>query len=764
MMPATEEALRLRISGTVQGVGFRPFVYQKATYASLKGSVRNTPEGVEIIVRGRRDAMMWFRNEMHKGPPLPAQVTSLEMEEIEPELVLGDTFEIIHSTARNGQAHPVVPADLALCKECREEMMTPSNPRFLYPFINCTHCGPRYSIIETLPYDRANTTMRDFQMSELSAKEYADPQDRRFHAEPNADPESGPKVFLTDNKGELVDEGNKALHKAVAALNRGEILGVKGLGGFHLMCRAEDDMAVGRLRERKHRESKPLAVMFPWLAMVKQHCEVSKPEALLLSSPQAPIVLLKKLREETWPKVAEGPRLGVVLPYTPLHLMLMSMVGVPLVATSGNISDEPICIDNDEAVQRLGSIADMLLMHDRRIVRPVDDSVAQVVDDRPMMLRRSRGYAPTPFNLGKAIPRTLCTGAHMKNTIAVTVGSQIVVSQHVGDLETERSQQVFEETSRMLGSLFGEGESWEQIVCDAHPDYVSTRFAEAQGLPMLRVQHHEAHVFGCLAENGLLGERVLAFAWDGTGYGEDGSIWGGETFLSEAGQLTRVASLRQFPLIGGDAAVRECVRPALGMLYHLMSREEMTGGGWLKRLHLTEETTTLLLTSLEKGINSVPTSSMGRLFDAVSALTGCCLHSRHEGEAAMKLEFAIGDDACDKSYPMEYRCDGELAMLDWEPLLRGLLKDIADGVAASTLSIRFHNTLVEAVLESVRMHEASHVCLTGGCFQNRFLLEKLIERLRANDVKVFWNEQYPTSDGGIAFGQAVAASLQASQD
>jgi hydrogenase maturation protein HypF len=670
-------------------------------------------------------------------------------------------------------------------------MLDPADRRHLYPFTNCTNCGPRYSILEALPYDRPNTTMARFQMCEACRSEYENPLNRRFHAQPIACPVCGPHLELWDPAGALIAAHHAALLGAAAAIKEGAVVAVKGLGGFHLIVHAGIQDAVMRLRERKHREEKPFAVMAPDITAVRALCTVDLLEERLLSSPEAPIVLLRRMTGERersdcpplCPSVAPGnPFLGVMLPYTPLHHLLMRELGFPVVATSGNISDEPICTDEQEALKRLGTIADLFLVHNRPIRRHVDDSVARVMLERELILRRARGYAPLPISVSFSLPDLLAVGPHLKNTVAVARDRNIFISQHIGDLETQESYEAFQHEIRSLGDLFGIKPVG--VVSDLHPDYLSTKYAKGLGIPVTGIQHHFAHVAGCMAENGLDG-TVLGVSWDGTGFGVDGTIWGGEFLLTGSGGYERVATLRRFMLPGGEAAVKEPRRAALGVLYEMFG-EDLFGVDRLLPPGTYEANELVLLQQvLRKRINTPATSSAGRLFDAVASLIGVRHRCSFEGQAAMELEFlTLGVDT-EESYefriveagsehtasraavpPSPGRNPHPVAGLphspvsiDWAPMIRQILEDVRHAVPSPLIAARFHNTLGEIVAAVATRINVERVVLTGGCFQNRTLTERTVHGLRAKGFSPYWHQRVPPNDGGIALGQLSAVSL-----
>ena len=747
------QLLSVLVRGVVQGVGFRPFVYHLATELDLKGFVLNGPAGVEVEVEGNVGALKEFLRRLEAEKPPLAQLESVESRLLPPKDYAD--FQIRDSADKGNKTVLILP-DLAVCPDCLKDILDPQNRRFQYPFTNCTHCGPRFSIIEQLPYDRPHTSMRGFPLCPECRREYMDPTDRRFHAQPNACPLCGPQLELWDKAGKMLSTRQAALEAAVAALQSGLILALKGLGGFQLLCDARDEGAVTTLRNRKRREAKPLAVMFPGLGALKAACQVGEAEEKLLFSPEAPIVLLKKKENpeiDLAESVAPGnPQLGAFLPYTPLHHLLLAKLGFPVVATSGNFSDEPIVTGGAEALERLDGIADFFLTHNRPIVRPVDDSVARVIAGEVQVLRRARGYAPLPVTLAGPGPTILALGGFLKNTVALAKDSRVFISQHLGDLGTLPSLEAFERSIVDLPKLY-EAQP-EAVACDLHPDYPSTRKAQDLNLPVIAVQHHVAHVFSVLAENHLEGP-ALGAAWDGTGWGEDHTIWGGEFFKVGKESVERFAALRPFPLVGGDKAAKESRRSALGILYELYRDEAFNLELPTMEAFVPQELSILgkMLTFPERTL----TSSMGRLFDAVSSLTGLCQKSRFEGEAAMALEFALGGEGTGEAYPFPLIFRDGLHLLDWEPLVHLLLEDIKQQVPLSVISWRFHNALVEGLLKVATKAGEEQVALSGGCFQNRRLTESAITHLKAAGFQPYWQKQVPPNDGGLSLGQAAYA-------
>jgi len=757
---------RLVVRGAVQGVGFRPFVYRLAADAGLRGWVLNSAQGVFIEIEGERPAVDDFLVRLERERPPRASVHSLETTFLDPAGY--DGFEIRHSD-EGGPATAVVMPDIATCADCLAEMRDPADRRHRYPFTNCTNCGPRFSIVEALPYDRPHTSMRGFEMCADCRREYENPLDRRFHAQPNACPACGPRLSLWDARGATVASEDAALVAAAAAIRAGRVVAVKGLGGFHLMTLATDETAVARLRERKHREEKPLALMYPSLDQVRTHCHVSPLEARLLLSPEAPIVLLTRRSPgaDVAPSVApRSPSLGVMLPYTPLHHLLVEAVGAPVVATSGNRSDEPICTDEREALDRLDGLADDFLVHDRPIVRHVDDSIARVLVGRELVLRRARGYAPLPVPLPSDAPPMLAVGAHLKNAVAVASGRQACLSQHIGDLETAEAAGAFHAVVGSLERLYRVAPSI--VAADLHPDYPSSRFARGLGVPVVEVQHHVAHVAACLAENELDGP-ALGVAWDGTGYGPDGTVWGGEFLATDGRSFRRAATLGGFRLPGGERAIREPRRAAMGALFALLGADVASRRDLAPVRAFDARGLAVLMRMLERGLNAPVTSSVGRLFDAVASLVDLRQVSTFEGQAAMELEFAVPEGASDDEYPFAITeappapagpADWWRAALvvDWRPTVAAILDDLARGVAPGRVAARFHDTLAGVIVAVARQVAEPKVVLTGGCFQNRQLTERAVTRLDAAGFRPYWHQRVPPNDGGIALGQVVIAA------
>jgi hydrogenase maturation protein HypF len=747
------------IRGAVQGVGFRPFIFRLASSLNLYGFVLNSPRGVFIEAEGEKFALDSFIIRIGNEKPENSIIQSMEFSYLDPAGF--DKFEIRESE-KNGKASAFILPDIAVCNECLGEMNNPDDRRYMYPFINCTHCGPRFSIIESLPYDRPNTSMKYFVMCDKCRAEYNDPSNRRFHAQPIACSDCGPHIELTDRNRKILSAKLDALKDAVNFVLEGNILALKGLGGYQLICRADYRKVIRKLRERKHRDEKPFAMMFPSIDSIKQVCLVSPMEERLLYSPESPIVLLKKksgasVNIRIDESVAPGnPYLGIMLPYTPLHHMLMDNLKIPVIATSGNLSEEPICINEDDAFNRLHDIADYFIIHNRPVVRHVDDSIVRVVSGREMMIRRARGYAPLPVQLNinnnhnDDFKNYLAVGGHMKNNISVSSGNNVFVSQHIGDLSTEEAYKSFINVINDFTEIYDMNP--ELIVSDLHPDYISTRYVVSSGLEFTRVQHHQAHVASCYAEN-RAGGQVLGVSWDGTGYGNDGTIWGGEFFLYDGEIFSHFAQLEQFCLPGGELAVKEPRRSAAGVLYKIFSDNLFTVNRKLLN-NFTEQEQTLLEQMIRKKINSPLTSSAGRLFDAVSSIIGISQHSNFEGQPAMMLEFAANENEFN-SYPFDI-VEEEKKIISWQPIIKSILADKEKGIGSSVISAKFHNTLVKIILEILKLSGLQKVVLSGGCFQNVFLLERTIKELESGGFTVYRHQRVPTNDGGISLGQIAA--------
>lgn len=741
MSGATTRSLRFLVRGAVQGVGFRPFVFREAVARGLTGWVKNTPSGVEIVAAGNAWTLEDFEAALRNAPPPAAKIISIEVSDAKGEVIPANFY--IAESSRDGRTIAHIVPDLATCADCLREINDPGNRRYRYPFTNCTHCGPRYSIILGLPYDRERTTMHPFTMCPACRAEFDHPADRRFHAQPNACPVCGPQLALWDNHGAVLATKDDALLAAAAHIKAGHIVAVKGIGGFHLLCDATNDSTVRTLRARKRREEKPFAVMVPHLESARARAQISEQEAAWLASPAAPIVLLRRKTSTLSEAVAPGnPWLGLFLPYAPLHHLLMQELHIPVVATSGNFSDEPIITSENEAVEKLGGIADYFLVHDRPIAHPVDDSVMRIVLDQPLVLRAARGLAPLSLTAPATASTILATGPHMKVTVALRHHDQIIVSPHIGDIENVSAERAFENTVHIMEHIHDARPDF--FACDNHPDYATTKFAARQGGNVLRVQHHHAHVLAVMAEYDLRGP-VIGVAWDGTGLGDDGTIWGGEFLMVDPHGYRRMAHLRTFPLPGGDIAAREPRRSALGVLLELgISATEMA---------FTEREQKTLEQAIRRNINTMRTSSAGRLFDAVAALLGLCQRSSYEGHAAMLLQAKAEEVEHDVAgYPVATNPGA----MDWSPVIHGILHDLKMGVDTPVIAARFHQSMVDLIGGAIAQHPDLPVVLCGGCFQNAWLLERTVRRLESMGRKVYWPRLLPPNDGAISAGQAMA--------
>lgn len=762
---APAERIRVQIQGAVQGVGFRPFVYRLAQELALDGFVCNSAQGVVVEVEGPRDVLETFLARLQAEAPPAAWIESLQVSRL---AAAGTRGFHIQTSRDQGPKSALILPDLATCPRCLAEVLDPQDRRYRYPFTNCTDCGPRYSIIRRLPYDRPHTTMAGFTMCPACRAEYETPGDRRFHAQPNACPVCGPHLALWGADGQVLAQEAAALEAAVRAIRAGQIVAVKGLGGFHLLVDAGQGPAVAELRRRKRRGDKPFAVMFPNLDQIRACCLLSPEEAALLDGPTAPIVLLPRRQDAPpWvhPQVAPGVHtIGAFLPYTPLHHLLLRELGRPVVATSGNRSDEPICIREDEALDRLHGIADCFLVHNRPIQRPVDDSVLHVVAGGLQLLRRSRGYAPLPLHLPRPAPGpVLALGGHQKNTVALALDRRVILSQHIGDLASAQGWDLFHQVVRDLLSLYEASPAL--LACDLHPDYHTThcaeQWAEAWGVPLVRVQHHYAHALACMAEHGL-DPPVLAVVWDGTGYGPDGTVWGGEFLQITQNGYVRRGHLRPFRLPGGEQAVREPRRVALSLLHSLDS-----AAPWVAQV--VESAWTLfepaarpvLAQMLARGLHAPLTTSAGRLFDGVACLLGLPGVSTYEGQAAVMLETlataAPESDAPPLPYAVIRDEHRDAWTVDWAPTLAGLLADQARGESPARLARRFHRSLAQAIREVAVAVGIETVVLSGGCFQNRLLTEMTLAALEAAGLRAFIHRRVPPNDGGLALGQVMAA-------
>jgi hydrogenase maturation protein HypF len=756
---------QLQVRGIVQGVGFRPYVFSLASRGALKGRVLNCPSGVIIDVEGESSTIDRFINEITLNPPPLSLIESVERRD-NLDLAHYRDFRIVESTS-NGERFTPISADIATCADCLRELFDPEDRRYRYPFINCTNCGPRFTIIESVPYDRDRTTMRDFEMCRECRAEYENPLDRRFHAEPTACPHCGPRLSLTDARGRAVElddveDVEDVTGRARLLLTSGKIVSIKGIGGFHLACDALNDEAVERLRRRKYREDKPFALMAKSVAVIREYARVSEAEESLLNSARRPVVLLEKRVDARLPvAVAPGVNtLGFMLPYTPLHQLIFEDLERPLVLTSGNVSDEPICYEDEEAVRRLNEIADYFLSHDRRIHIRTDDSVARITEGREMILRRSRGYAPAPVRVRFKFEREiLACGAELKNTFCLARASYAFVSHHIGDLENLETLSSFKQGIEHYKRLFHLHP--EAVAYDLHPEYLSTKYALAldDGCTKIGVQHHHAHIASCMADNRVEGE-VIGVALDGLGFGADGRMWGGEFFVANFREAERIAHLEYVPLPGGAKAVREPWRMAAGYLHRTF------GDDFLKLdlpfiQNMNRKAWTTLRGMIETGTNCPETSSMGRLFDAVSSLLGLRNTVNYEGQAAIELE-AIADADCVRGYEFEFRAGDNI--ISAEAVIRRAVEDLLDGCPPQKVSAKFHfgvAALIASVARRVRDEKGlDRVALSGGVFQNMLLLKNVRRMLKSDGFKVLTHGRVPTNDGGISLGQAAVANAR----
>ena len=754
---------RITIRGRVQGVGCRPYIYRLAVESALTGMVCNDTRGVTIEVQGSRDDVDAFRGRLTNSTaadyPALMEITDCRSDEIavvEKESV----FHIIESDDSGEPVSQVMP-DCTTCPACLKEMTNAEDFRHRYPFINCTHCGPRYSIIKTIPYDRPNTTMGDFEMCEHCRGQYTEVLDRRFHAQPVACPACGPKIWLTDNQGKTFEsDSDKTIARCAEALRNGGIAAIKGIGGFHLAVDATNEQAVRELRKRKHRDAKPFAMMAASIEAIQKYAIVDKVCEQLLKSPESPIVLLdKKQPNAIAPSAAFGTnRFGFMLCYTPLHHLLFAEDGIEvLVMTSANLSDEPLICDNEQAVEDLGDIADVFVMHDRDIYRQVDDSVVHEVNGQAAFLRRARGFVPTPIYRSELAHKEIfAAGPDLKNTFCFIKSDQYLLSEHIGDLADGRVYRHYVKSIEHLRKLFQVKP--EVVVCDLHPGYLSTHYAEQmKNVKLIRVQHHWAHIASVLADANEAGQ-VIGLVADGTGYGTDGAIWGCECLIASLTDFERFGHLAYYPLAGGDKASKEAVRPLVGLLGPSGAKEY---ADILSQIEPDADKIRLIAAQIEKGLNTVQTSSLGRLFDAVAALVGLGVKNRFEAELPMALESIIADGV-DDAYPIEIKNAEGVFQLRHKPILQGILSDIHRNINAGIIAAKFHNSICEGLLELAKKARKKtglfDVALSGGVFCNRYLTNRMIRRLQQEHFRVLWGKSVPVNDGGIALGQAAIAA------
>jgi hydrogenase maturation protein HypF len=747
---------KIWVTGIVQGVGFRPFVYAQAQRFNLTGWVRNTSSGVEIEANGTENGILGLIDALKNDSPPLARIDNIQAEPCEPNGF--SDFNIYTSQPKPGEFIPISP-DMAICEDCKRELFDPGNHRYRYPFINCTNCGPRFTIIKDIPYDRPKTTMAPFDMCPVCEAEYKDPLDRRFHAQPVACPKCGPHVWL-ENKGECLAKEDAAIQLAREWIKEGKIIAIKGLGGFHLACDATNEEAVNELRNRKKRSQKPFALMSFNLETIREFCDITPEEANQLQSQKSPIVLLnKKIGTEISDSTApHQSRLGFMLPYTPLHLLLLEPAAdypKALVMTSGNLSEEPIVYEDEEAFMRLDGIADGYLMHNRPIYMRTDDSVVSIVDNHPHISRRARGYAPDTIQFAAKMKKILATGPELKNTFCLTREQYAFISHHIGDLENYETLKSFEKGIEHFQNLFRI--TPELIACDLHPNYLSTRYAEERAekeqLPIIHIQHHHAHLASCLADNKWESdEPVIGLIFDGTGFGTDGRIWGGEVMIGNYNGYERFAHLDYTPLPGGEISIKRPYRMALSYLVQAgIDWQDLSPAQSLQQNELD-----ILNAQIKRHFNTPLTSSMGRLFDGVSALIGVCSIASYEGQAAIEMEAIAAKNVEDY-----YLIPLHNSVFDLKPLFNAIVDDLEMGISAPVISAKFHNSLIQLsvnICQTIReQSNIKTVALSGGVWQNRYLLEKTISALSHMNFQVLRHHQVPTNDGGVSLGQALIA-------
>lgn len=759
---------KITLRGQVQGIGFRPFVYRLAAELKLTGFVYNYTQGVIIEIQGDKDDAEKFIERLKQGgSEIPLlKITLMEAADI--GLIADEKSFEIKQSEKGGTVSAEVTADIATCKDCLLELFNKNDFRYHYPFINCTNCGPRYSIIKTIPYDRPNTTMTDFAMCDRCRKQYENPKDRRFHAQPVACAACGPKIKLCDKTGREIESNcEKVIQETVRLLLAGKIAAIKGLGGFHLACDGKNDEAVKTLRQRKMRDYKPFAMMAADIDKIRQFAHVDKTEEAVLKSPQSPIALLPKKEPNTIaPSVAAGVNtFGFMLPYTPLHHLIFAEKKIDaLVMTSGNIADEPLICKDNEAFEKLGGIADIFLIHNREIYRQVDDSVIHIVQNEPALLRRSRGFVPQVFTLkNSASADIFAAGADMKNTFCFAKQNHFILSEHIGDMADANVYKHWVQSIEHLKKLLEVNPSI--VACDLHPSYFSSQYArKLKKGKLIEIQHHWAHIASVLAEHDI-DERVIGIAADGTGYGTDGTIWGCECLIASLDDFQRFGHLGYWPLAGGDSASKEAVRPIIGLMkkYNLSVPDAILDG-----IEPDKEKRAAIELQLAKNINTVLTSSLGRLFDAVSALCGLGSYNHFEAQLPMALE-AVAEGKITAHYPFELKKENQTTIVEIGSTLKGILTDRMDGIDKNVISAKFHNTTAEFFLalakEAKEQTGINTVAISGGVFCNRFLSERLIEQLKNNDFTVLFNQLIPVNDGGISLGQAaIAARKMENQD
>lgn len=732
----------IKIKGIVQGVGFRPFVYNLALKLGLNGFVNNDESGVTVVLQGDEKCIKTFITTLKTTPPPLAKIEELTTQK-QALNELFDSFSIVQTKVSNTKTSLVSP-DIAVCEDCIDDILNPNNFRYNYALTNCTNCGPRYTIIKTVPYDRIHTTMSSFTLCPTCQKEYDDPTNRRYHAQPICCAACGPKVTLYDRDNHAIKEATQALQEVAIKIKQGEIIAIKSLGGFHLVCDATSNYAVNKLRQRKNRPSKPFAVLFKNLEQIKKVASLSFSEEKLIMSKEKPIVLVKKnetsnLSQSIAPKI---DRLGVFLPFTPLHILLFTYLDTPLIATSANLSDEPIIIKKDELYRKLGFVFDYVLDYNRPIMNACDDSVVQVVNDQLFILRKARGYAPDFLKLKNATTKNiLALGANQKNTLALCFDNTVITSPHIGDLNSIEAMQFFENTLETFKRFYNF--TPKLIVCDKHPNYETTKWAKQQSVPIVQIQHHYAHVLSCMAQY-QLEQKVLAFAFDGTGYGDDGNIWGGEVFIASQKEYVRIKHFEYFKLLGGEMAIKQIKRVGLSLLFENYTLEELLTLNNPCLNAFSHKEVELLHTVWSKGLNAPLTSSVGRLFDAVCSLAGIEHNVSYEGESGLLIEQAY-DKIIQESYSYEIN--------ENTIVIHQAIRQMAHDKDATKICTKFINMLVEIIVEISNANSHLPVVLTGGVFQNKTLLELACKRLDALNRKYYYSKDVPLNDAGIALGQ-----------
>ncbi|MBI3399446.1 MAG: carbamoyltransferase HypF [Deltaproteobacteria bacterium] len=780
ILPVLQSIIRIRIAlrGIVQGVGFRPFALKCAKGRGLVGFVENTSEGVIIEAQGNESDLRDFVNFILSNHPPTALISDVKIKEMS---LANDTDFIISESNQSHNKEPAFPPDLSVCDDCLKELFDPSNRRYRYPFINCTNCGPRFTIIKGLPYDRPLTSMAVFEMCHDCMSEYNDHLDRRFHAEPNACPVCGPKVFWAKPDGSVIAEGDDAFKLCEEIIQNGDIAAVKGIGGFHLMANALNDEAVGLLRKRKSRYEKPFAVIFPLdkreaLLYLRGEAFIDAEEEKAILSSGRPIVILRKRADSKLSKlISPGlDTVGAFLPYSPLHYLLLNDLKMPLIATSANFSDTPIIKDNKEVIGKLEGIVDGFLLHNRDIVRRCDDSVISIYGGKRMFFRRSRGYTPQTFKLPyKLNEPILAVGGNQKVTIAVGWEDKAVVSQHLGDLTSEEGMHAFEDTVLDLTDFYNITPL--RIAVDMHPDYLSTKWAASQrNVKHIQVQHHHAHIAACMLDNNLT-DKLLGISWDGSGYGPDGTIWGGEFLIADYKNFERFCTFRKFRLLGGEEAIKEPRRALLSMFYEIYGEDVLKQHPKLKAL-FTKKELALFLQMLKKGFHSPFTTSAGRVFDVVSSLLGICHKATYEGQGAIMLEdraegrtgtsypIIVESVVADSSALLNTPINGRLQtysgyVFEWAPMLKAMIEDMLRGLGVKMISLNLHETLAQLIVQIARMARNGRglntICLSGGVFQNKVLTERAINLLKENGFNVYTHNTIPPNDGGISIGQLI---------